>query len=406
MSNNLLIVKNLTKSYKKFNNKFLAMLNVLFFNSLKNYQQHTVIENISFSLKKGESLGIVGLNGAGKSTLLKIISGVTLPTSGHFISNGTISAILELGIGFNEEFTGRENVYAAPLFQNLSKKQIHKLSYEIFEFSELGKYIDEKVKVYSSGMRMRLAFSLATSVSPDILIIDEALSVGDAYFQHKCLERIRDLKEKGTSLIIVSHDKQVILNFCDKAILIDKSKQKMIGNPIKVLDTYNALISGYAPESFSKNDFITKKIQSGSKKAKVTNLSIINLSSIKDKKIYVGDYIKIVIELKVDEIIDDLVVGLMIRDKYGNPIYGTNTFHQNIKLGKLKKNSNINISFSFKANLGPMTYSITTGLHSTDGHLAGNYEWTDSLLYFKVEEKGNFFIGSNFLDAKVNIDDK
>ena len=195
------------------------------------------------TFKKGESVGIVGLNGAGKSTLLKLIAGVTQPTEGSVKVSGKLSALLELGMGFHPDFTGRQNLLTAGQLMGIPLRRLEVLMPEIEGFAEIGEYIDRPVRVYSSGMQMRLAFSLATAEQPDVLIVDEALSVGDAYFQQKSFDRIRQFKASGTTLILVSHDHFAIQSICDRAILLQEGSVTLDADPESVLDYYNARLS-------------------------------------------------------------------------------------------------------------------------------------------------------------------
>ena len=199
-----------------------------------------VLQDVSFSVQSGEAVGIVGINGAGKSTLLKMITGTTQPTTGSVHLVGNVAALLELGMGFHPDFTGRQNAIMAGQLLGLSKHEIDSLMPEIEAFAEIGDYIDQPVRVYSSGMQMRLAFSVATAKKPDILIVDEALSVGDAYFQHKSFERIRQLGKQGTTLLIVSHDKGSIQGLCSRAVLLNEGRLVMQGAPDEIMDYYKA----------------------------------------------------------------------------------------------------------------------------------------------------------------------
>lgn len=202
-----------------------------------------MLQDINFTVNPGEAVGIIGINGAGKSTLLKMITGTSQPTKGNVHISGRVAALLELGMGFHPDFTGRQNVYMAGQLMGLHADDISKLMPKIEAFAEIGDYLDSPVRLYSSGMQMRLAFSVATSIRPDVLIVDEALSVGDDYFQHKSFERIRDFRRQGTTLLIVSHDKQAIQSMCDRAILLNAGRIEMEGEPEAVMDYYNALLA-------------------------------------------------------------------------------------------------------------------------------------------------------------------
>lgn len=202
-----------------------------------------VLRNVSFAIEPGEAVGLVGQNGAGKSTLLKLVTGTLQATEGSVHVNGRIAAILELGMGFNTELSGRQNVYHAAGLMGFSTAQVDQAISEIEAFAEIGPYFDYPVRTYSSGMQVRVAFAVATAFRPEILIVDEALSVGDVYFQHKCFERIRQFRQQGTTLLIVSHDRDSILALCDRAILLDKGRVLRDGGPEEVMDYYNALIA-------------------------------------------------------------------------------------------------------------------------------------------------------------------
>ena len=222
-------LKNINKGYKIYKNKYGRLLEWIF-PFIKKHEMKWILRDIEFTIGSGDSVGIIGSNGAGKSTLLKIISGAISKTKGELEVSGTIAALLELGIGFNLEFTGRENIYSAGQLQGLSKKSIEDLIPSIERFSEIGSYIDQPVRIYSSGMLVRLAFSISTAVRPDILIVDEALAVGDISFQQKCYNRIKNFKEQGSIILFVTHDLGTVYNLCDRAIYIHDQKIKSIGD--------------------------------------------------------------------------------------------------------------------------------------------------------------------------------
>ena len=204
---------------------------------------HWILQGIDLAIAPGETVGLIGINGAGKSTLLKILAGTTRPTTGSLHMTGRVAALLELGMGFHPDFSGRQNVHMAGQLMGLSAANLQDLMPAIEAFAEIGEYIDQPVRVYSSGMQMRLAFSIATAARPDILIVDEALSVGDAYFQHKSFDRIRQFRAQGTTILLVSHDKGVIQSICDRAILLSDGHIAMQGAPDAVMDYYNALLA-------------------------------------------------------------------------------------------------------------------------------------------------------------------
>src|ERR1700712_2690256 len=238
----LLRAKDLGKAYRTYRSEWQRIGRWLGIKSAPR-EEHWVLQHINFEINAGEAIGIVGQNGAGKSTLLKMLTGTLQPTTGEVQVNGRIAAILELGMGFNPELTGRQNVYHAAGLMGFNTPQIDEVIEDIEAFAEIGEYFNEPVRTYSSGMQMRVAFAVATAFRPDILIVDEALSVGDSYFQHKSFERIREFQEQGTTLLLVSHDKQAIQSVCDRAILLDGGRLAREGKPEEVMDFYNALIA-------------------------------------------------------------------------------------------------------------------------------------------------------------------
>ncbi|MDO9164202.1 MAG: ATP-binding cassette domain-containing protein [Methylococcaceae bacterium] len=236
-------ITNLGKAYKQYPTRWSRLVEWFVPFSKPQHQLKWVLQDINFTVNPGEAVGIIGINGAGKSTLLKMIVGTTQPTTGSINITGRVAALLELGMGFHPDFTGRQNTYLAGQLLGMSVEEITSLMPEIEAFAEIGDYMDQPVRVYSSGMQMRVAFSIATARRPDVLIVDEALSVGDTYFQHKSFDRIREFRKQGTTLLIVSHDKSAIQSICDRAILLNEGKLAMQGQPEAVMDYYNAMIA-------------------------------------------------------------------------------------------------------------------------------------------------------------------
>lgn len=357
-----------------------------FFPSFKSKEFHTIFQDITFSMQRGETIAIVGQNGAGKSTLLKMIVGIIPPTEGTIERHGKIAAILELGMGFSPELTGRENALHTASLMGYSFHEIEAVMDEIRDFAEISDYFDEPIRIYSSGMQMRLAFAIATAFTPDLLIIDEALAVGDQYFQHKSFERIRTLKEQGTSLLFVSHDKSAIQSICDRAILIEQGRVIKDGDPEEVMDFYNALISDKENTQIEQITLENGKVQtiSGSGEAKVQDIGLYNDRGEKVELISVGDSVELRIQVKVFQEIPELVLGYMIRDRLGQAVFGTNTYHLHQSVADAKPGDVLDYIFSFDANIGVGSYSLTVALHAEDNHLGKNYEWRDQALMFDV----------------------
>jgi lipopolysaccharide transport system ATP-binding protein len=288
----------------------------------------------------------------------------------------------------------------------ISSEEIARLMPEIEVFAEIGDYIDQPVRVYSSGMQMRLAFSVATAIRPDILIVDEALSVGDAYFQHKSFDRIREFRKQGTTLLIVSHDKGAIQSICDRAILLNAGRLAMEGAPEAVMDYYNAMLADHQNQEVKQEVREDGKVQtvSGTGEATVTDISLLDEKGQSIEIADVGQVVTLRVEVTVRAFIDRLVLGYGIKDRLGQVIYGTNTDHKKQPIENVGAGSRWRFDIVFTNNLGPGTYSIQTALTSSDTHLANNYEWRDFALVFTVVNSSRpSFVGVAWIDPTISI---
>ncbi|WOF77581.1 ABC transporter ATP-binding protein [Pseudomonas sp. FeN3W] len=397
-------ITNLGKAYKQYPSRWGRLAEWLLPLRKPRHTLKWVLQNINFQIAPGEAVGIIGINGAGKSTLLKIITGTTQPTTGHVQLTGRIAALLELGMGFHPDFTGRQNALMAGQLLGYSAEDIQKMMPQIEEFAEIGDYIDQPVRVYSSGMQMRLAFSVATAHRPDVLIVDEALSVGDAYFQHKSFDRIRNFREKGTTLLLVSHDKTAIQSICDRAILLNAGQLVMEGEPEVVMDYYNAMLAERDNQTVRQQITETGKVQtiSGSGEAKINKIALLDEHDQPLDVVNVGQPVKLKVTIEATAPLPELVIGYMIKDRLGQPAFGTNTYHLNHKLTDIRSGAINTFVFSFAANLGPGSYSIAIALHTTDTHIGKNYEWRDLAAIFNVVNiDQNTFIGTAWLPPTV-----
>ncbi|WP_297839802.1 ABC transporter ATP-binding protein [Pseudomonas sp.] len=399
----LLTVNNLGKAYRVYASEF-QRIGRWFGLPTKPTEEHWVLKHISFSIKPGEAIGIVGQNGAGKSTLLKMITGTLQPTEGSVQVNGRIAAILELGMGFTPDLTGRQNVFHAAGLMGFSAGQINGVIDEIEAFAEIGEYFDEPVRTYSSGMQMRVAFAVATAIRPEILIVDEALSVGDSYFQHKSFDRIRDFQQQGTTLLIVSHDRGSIQALCNRAILLEKGAVIKDGKPEEVMDFYNALIAEKENATVQVRELEDGSMQtrSGSGEASIESVTLHNAAGDSIEYASVGESVSLRITTKINSAIPELVVGYLIKDRLGQPVFGTNTHHLGCKIDSLDAGETVSYSFSFAANLGVGSYSVAVALHTTDSHLSRNYEWVDLTLVFNVVNiSQSSFVGLAWIPPSV-----
>ena len=397
-------VRNLGKAYKRYARKSGRLAEWIGLGT--QHQPMWVLRDVSFDVRAGEAVGIIGANGAGKSTLLKIITGTIRPTIGSYEAGGRIAALLELGIGFHPEFTGRQNVYMSGHVLGIPGETIATLMNEIEAFSEIGDYIDQPVRTYSSGMQVRLAFSVATAVRPDILIIDEALSVGDTYFQHKSFDRIRQFRDQGTTLLFVSHNASAIKTLCDRAILLDQGALLRDDEPEAVLDYYNAIISvqraNYEVQQ-SERTMGRRATRSGTGQASIAAVDLI-VDGISVRAMRTGQAAMLSIAVVIDTAIPELTAGIMIRDRLGNDIFGTNTFHMGRSPTNLCAGDQLTIDFTFPAlRLGLGSFSVTAALHEGASHIVSSYDWWDRALVFQViADTGPLTIG--VCDFPVAVD--
>lgn len=399
-------VLNIGKAYKQYPSRISRLVEWLDPRGKSRHSLHWVLRDVSFVVNKGEAVGVIGINGAGKSTLLKIITGTTAPTFGSINIEGRVAALLELGMGFHPDFTGRQNVLLSGQLIGYSESEIAELMPSIEEFAELGEYIDQPVRVYSSGMQVRLAFSVATAVRPAVLIIDEALSVGDAYFQHKSFARIREFKEQGTTLLLVSHDKQAIQAICDRAILLNAGRLEIQGEPEKVLDYYNALLVGDRDQMLNQEIGLSGRTTttSGSRQATITNVVLKDEAGNNLAVVSVGQRIEIHITVVANQDLSSLVVGCAIKDRLGQLIFGTNTESCKQVLYRVPEGDEYLFIFSCAACLGVGSYALTVAAQASNPVVDGKYHWIDNTMIFEVVniDKPNF-AGVSWTDMDFEV---
>jgi homopolymeric O-antigen transport system ATP-binding protein len=401
-----LSIKNVGKSFRTYSSEWKRFSR--WFGLKPNpTEEKWVLRHITFDITPGEAVGIIGQNGAGKSTLLKIITGTMQPTEGRIASNGRVAAMLELGIGFNPELTGRQNVFNSASLMGFSAAQIQNVISDIEEFAEIGSYFDQPVRKYSSGMQVRVAFAAVTAFRPEILIIDEALSVGDAYFQHKSFKRIREFQDEGTTLLIVSHDRNAIQSLCNRAILLENGTTVKDGTPEEVFDYYNAIIAEKENSKIEVKQISDGKMQtsSGSGEARVLEIGLFNSNDEVTDHVAVGEDVEIRIKVRVNADIETLVLGYGIKDRLGQVMFGTNTWHTQQTISKAKAGETYSFRIAFSANLGVGSYSVQTALVDRDTHLTANYEWCDLALMFNVVNiDKTTFEGSLWSDTVISVE--
>jgi len=372
--------ENIVKYYKKYANKhkFLtlksAIVNKSLFSDLKSNEIFEALKGVSFKVKDGETLSIIGENGSGKSTLLKILAGISQPSSGNILTNGRISALIELGAGFHPEISGRENIFINGIILGLTKKKIQEKYNDIVHFAELEEFINSPVKTYSSGMYMRLGFSIAINVNPDILLIDEVLSVGDASFVPKCIDKINEFKRKGKTIIFVSHDLATVERISDEVIWLKDGKIEMQGYPKRVTDAYLEYI-GKRDEKEAGKKHKTEEIEAeknrekrwGTKEIEISKVEMIDKNGI-EKYIFEQNEpftIEFNVNSKTEE--KDFVFGIGIFNTEGIQCYGSNTLIEDFKSQSIRGKGKIRINIS-NINLINGTYFIDLAVHKRDGY--------------------------------------
>ncbi|QTR52591.1 ABC transporter ATP-binding protein [Thiothrix unzii] len=401
-----ILVSNLGKAYKQYPNRWARLAEWILPSHKPRHQLHWVLQGINFAISPGEAVGIIGINGAGKSTLLKLITGTAQATTGSVHISGRVAALLELGMGFHPDFSGRQNVLMAGQLLGHSVAELIRLMPEIEAFAEIGEYIDQPVRTYSSGMQMRLAFSVATAHRPDVLIVDEALSVGDTHFQHKSFERIRQFAKAGTTLLIVSHDKAAIQSICTRAILLDQGSVALEGEPETIMDFYNALIAERKNTTVTQKQLRDGRVQtvSGTNEANVIKTTLLNAAGVVVETVNVGEILTLCLSIQIHQPLPRMIVGYLIKDRLGQTIYGTNTHHMDKPLNDVNAGDSVEYHFTFPANLGPGHYSITTALTDHETHLGNNYEWRDlALLFTVVNIDKPIFTGCTWLEPRITL---
>lgn len=339
------------------------------------------LRDIGFSLEKGETLGLVGPNGCGKSTLLQIVSGILQPTTGRVVTRGRIAALLELGAGFNPEFSGRENVYLNGEIMGLSRTAIDKAMPSIEAFAEIGEFIERPVKEYSSGMYVRLAFSTAIHVDPEILIVDEALAVGDAVFANRCVRKFHELRERKITVLFVSHDLGLVKQLSDRAILLLNGRIAAEGAPKDVINRYIGLVLERQESKKEKEDRVRSSFRHGDGTSEILAVEIRNARGDPAASVASGEPVTVRVRSRFHGAISDPMVGILIRTRIGMDVYGTNTRLEHVELGDFRAGDQLEVDFRLECWLTPQQYTLTVATQNADGT---SHDWLDDAVAFEV----------------------
>ena len=380
----MVIVHNVSKLYRLYDRPADRILEAVSLNRWQRHQDFWALRDVSLSIERGETLGIVGPNGCGKSTLLQIICGVLEPTTGRVVKQGRVAALLELGAGFNPEFTGRENVYLNGEILGLPRPEIEQVLPEIERFADIGEFIDRPVKTYSSGMYVRLAFSTAINVSPDILVVDEALAVGDAVFANRCVRKFEEIKKRGVTVIFVSHDLSLVKLISDRAIFLMGGHVEAEGEPSHVINRYIGVVLE-RQKAFLDAEREPSKIQAtfrhGDRMAEVIGVELAGRDGAPARVLESGEPVTVRVTSKFYADQPDPMVGIMIRTRIGMDVFGTNTKLERLSLGHCRAGDILSVDFHFNCWLAPQEYTLTIATQHPDG---SSHDWLDEALAFTV----------------------
>ena len=417
-------VDHISKVYKLYDKPMDRMVEALGLTKKKKYREHFALSDVSFQVKKGECVGIIGTNGSGKSTILKIITGVLNPTGGTLTVNGRIQALLELGAGFNMEYTGIENIYLNGTMNGFTEQEIESRMQDILDFADIGDYVKQPVKTYSSGMFVRLAFSVAINIDPEILIVDEALSVGDVFFQAKCYHKFEEFKKMGKTIIFVSHDLSSVSKYCDRVVLLNQGIKLGEGSPKEMIDDYKRVLVGQyeLPESKSESSLLndeqiqvavqkkaakqdtSKLLEYGTKEAVIEQFYMTDDRGTESKSIIKGS--EFTIHMKVSFMADlpAPIFAFSIKTVKGTEITGTNTMFEKAFLEPVKAGAVKDITFTQKMSLQGGEYLLSFGVTGYDGNDFQVYHRLyDALDLTVISDKNT--VGFYDMDSKVMVKD-
>lgn len=402
-SDPIIHLENLSKKYPIYDSPAHKLLEFLTLRKVRLHREFWALREISLNIHRGDAVGIIGVNGSGKSTLLQIVAGILHQNSGSCQVKGRIAALLELGAGFNPEFTGRENVYMSGAISGFTKKEMEERFPDILGFAEIGDFIDQPVKTYSSGMFVRLAFSVAIHADPDILIVDEALSVGDLIFQHRCINRIRRLQQQGKTILFVTHDLSALSQFCSSAVLLDQGRKICEGEPEDVASRYRALVferesreagtgAGYVEvdeESglplISTIPYVHNRFGEG--RAELLGIILHTEDGEVVSDVRAGQELNILISVRFKEDAEFPIVGVTIRDRMGTEITATNTSYEGTTLPPLRAGTIITVRLKMKIpRLRPGSYSISPGVARGNIWEHEIEDWIDNAYIINVVE--------------------
>jgi homopolymeric O-antigen transport system ATP-binding protein len=380
--NLMVLVQNVSKLYRQYARPADRIRELIPFQSSTHYHEFWALRDVSLHMEKGETLGIVGPNGCGKSTLLQIVCGILQPTVGRVVTRGRIAALLELGAGFNPEFTGRENVFLNGEIMGLSRGAIERALPSIAAFAEIGEFLDRPVKEYSSGMYVRLAFATAIHVEPEILVVDEALAVGDAVFANRCVRKFQELRERKITVLFVSHDLALVKQLSDRGLLLVEGQIRAHGDPSDVINQYVGLVlERQRADRKPAEGHTAAGFRHGDRSSEIVDVQLIDASGTPVQAVNSGETVRVSVRCIFHAAKADVMVGILIRNRIGMEVYGTNTHVEQIELGPFDAGDELDLEFQFECWLTSQAYTLTVAIQDTDG---SSHDWLDDVLAFDV----------------------
>ncbi len=396
----MLAIQGVSKVYRLFDKPSDRLKQLAPFVSMKP-KEFWALRDITFEVGRGEIVSLIGPNGCGKSTLLQIVSGILQPTTGRVVTRGRLAALLELGAGFNPEFTGRENVFLNGEILGFSPAEFARMLPGIEDFAGIGPFIDRPVKEYSSGMYVRLAFATAIHVDPEILIVDEALAVGDAIFANRCIRKFEELKEKGVTILFVSHDLGLVKQLSHRAVFLLNGEIQAIGSPKDVIDRYIGMVLERQKSDREKSQRSTRlrsSFRHGDGSSEVLDVQLLDEEGRSSLVFLSGRPMAIRVRTRYHRRTVEPMVGVLIRTRIGIDVYGTNTKIEKFNTGTVDAGDEVEVTFRFACNLTPQQYTLTVATQNPDG---SSHDWLDDVLSFDVVSQRH---AAGLVDLQARID--
>lgn len=383
----MILVQNVSKVYPLYRRPSDRILEILPFASRPRHTDFWALRDVNLQVERGETLGVVGPNGSGKSTLLQIVSGILQPTRGRVLAQGRVAALLELGAGFNPEFTGRENVFLNGEILGLSPAQVEKVFPSIAEFAGIGEFLERPVKEYSTGMYVRLAFSTAIHVDPEILIVDEALAVGDAIFANRCVKKFEELKRRRVTVLFVSHDLGLVKRLSSRAVLLVNGRVAAEGHPSDVVNRYVGLVherqAAAREEDEPEQPRLAGSFRHGDGASRILEVSLLDAAGRPRRALETGEQVTVRVRARFERDAESPVVGILVRNRLGIDVFGTNTRLEQKNMGMFRKGEVLEVDFHFECLLARQDYTLTAATQHWDG---ASQDWLDDVLAFTVTD--------------------